>query len=94
MFIKKILRDSIGTKMFSVSFVKADKTNRTMLCKLPKADKFFANGELLGNREHLLEVIDIDLLRRNKGKDPTRCWRSIQLNNITSLKAMGVEWVK
>ena len=55
MFIKKILKDRIGTKMFSVTFVKANSIPRTMLCKLPKADKFFAGGELKGNREHLLE---------------------------------------
>ena len=74
--------------------LKKDGTPRKMTCRLVSNDKFFKGGELLGDRSHLLEVIDIDLLRRNKGKDPTRCWRSIQLNNITSLKAMGVEWVK
>tara|TARA_R100000655_G_scaffold6474_1_gene18554 strand:+ start:138 stop:419 length:282 start_codon:yes stop_codon:yes gene_type:complete len=93
MFIKKILKDSIGTKMFSVSFVKADKTNRTMLCKLPKADKFFSGGELLGNREHLLEVIDVNLLKKNKD-NPKKAWRSINLNTITSLKIGGIQWVK
>ena len=93
MFIKKILKDSIDTKMFSVKFVKANGTERTMLCKLPKANKFFANGELKGNREHLLEVIDVNLLKKNKD-NPRKSWRSINLNTITSLKIGGIEWVK
>ena len=93
MFIKKILRDSIDTKMFSVKFVKANGTERTMLCKLPKADKFYAGGELLGNREHLLEVIDVNVLKKNKD-NPRKAWRSINLNTITSLKIGGIEWVK
>ena len=93
MFIKKILRDSIDTKMFSVKFVKANGTERTMLCKLPKADKFYAGGELLGNREHLLEVIDVNVLKKNKD-NPRKAWRSINLNTITRLKIGGIEWVK
>ena len=93
MFIKKILRDSIGTKMFSVTFVKANSIPRVMLCKLPKADKFFNGGELKGNREHLLEVIDVNLLKKNKD-NPRKAWRSINLNTITSLKIGGIEWVK
>ena len=93
MFIKKILRDSIDTKMFSVKFVKANGNERTMLCKLPSADKFFNGGELLGNREHLLEVIDVNVLKKNKDK-PRDAWRSINLNTITSLKIGGIEWVK
>ena len=78
--------------MFSVSFVKANKTNRTMLCKLPTNEKFFNGGELKGNRDHLLEVIDMTLLR--KGANPKKVWRSINLNTLTSLKIGGVEWVK
>ena len=93
MFIKKILKDSIGTKMFSVTFVKANSIPRTMLCKLPKADKFFAGGELKGNREHLIEVIDLDALRKNPTQ-PTKAWRSINLNSIFSLKIGGQQWVK
>ena len=93
MFIKKILKDSIGSKMFSVTFVKANSIPRTMLCKLPTADKFFAGGELKGNREHLLEVIDVNLLKKNKD-NPRKAWRSINLNTITSLKIGGIEWVK
>ena len=93
MFIKKIVKQSIGAKMFSVSFVKADNTNRTMLCKLPTNEKFFSGGELLGNREHLLEVIDVNVLKKNKD-NPRKAWRSINLNTITSLKIGGIEWVQ
>ena len=66
MFIKKIIKQAIGTKFVSVEFVKADKTKRKMLCKLPTNEKFFSGGELLGNREHLLEVIDVNVLKKNK----------------------------
>ena len=93
MFIKKLIKQSVGEKMFSVSFVKADNTNRTMLCKLPTNEKFFNGGELKGNREHLLEVIDVNLLKKNKD-NPRKAWRSINLNTITSLKIGGIEWIK
>ncbi len=93
MFIKKLIKQSVGEKMFSVSFVKADNTNRTMLCKLPTNEKFFSGGELLGNREHLLEVIDVNVLKKNKD-NPRKAWRSINLNTLTSLKIRGVEWIK
>jgi len=93
MFIKKLIKQSVGEKMFSVSFVKADNTNRTMLCKLPTNEKFFSGGELLGNREHLLEVIDVNVLKKNKD-NPRKAWRSINLTTLTSLKIRGVEWIK
>ena len=92
MFIKKTLKQSIGSKLFSVQFIKADNTKRTILGKLPTAEKFFSGGELKGNRDHLLEVIDITVLR--KTKEPKKSWRSINLNTITSLKIGGIEWVK
>ena len=92
MVIKKTLKQSIGSKLFSVQFIKADNTKRTMLCKLPTNEKFFNGGELKGNRDHLLEVIDITVLR--KTKEPKKSWRSINLNTITSLKIGGIEWVK
>ena len=92
MFIKKLIKQSVGEKMFSVSFVKADNTNRTMLCKLPTNEKFFSGGELLGNREHLLEVIDVNVLKKNKD-NPRKAWRSINLNTLTSLKIRGTEWI-
>ena len=92
MFIKKLIKQSVGEKMFSVSFVKANNTERTMLCKLPTNEKFFNGGELKGNRNHLLEVIDMTVLR--KTKDAKKSWRSINLNTLTSLKIRGVQWVK
>ena len=75
------------------TFEKADKSKRTMLCKLPTNEKFFAGGELKGNREHLLEVIDVNVLKKIKD-NPSQSWRSINLNTITSLKIGGIEWVK
>ena len=93
MFIKKDVKKAVGTKLFSATFEKADKSKRTMLCKLPTNEKFFAGGELKGNREHLLEVIDVNLLKKNKD-NPKKVWRSINLNTLTSLKIGGIEWVK
>ena len=92
MFIKKIIRQAIGTKFVSIEFIKADKTKRKMLCKLPTNEKFFAGGELLGNREHLLEVIDVNILKKNKD-NPRKAWRSINLTTLTSLKIRGIEWI-
>ena len=52
MFIKKLIKQSVGEKMFSVSFVKANNTERTMLCKLPTAEKFLVV-------ENFLEIVSI-----------------------------------
>jgi hypothetical protein len=93
MFIKKIVKQSIGASLFSATWIKANGKPRTMLCKLPTNEKFFNGGELKGNREHLLEVIDVNLLKKNKD-NPKKVWRSINLTTLTSLKIGGVEWVK
>ena len=93
MFIKKDVKKAIGTKLFSATFEKADKSKRTMLCKLPTNEKFFAGGELKGNREHLLEVIDVNLLKKNK-YNPRKAWRCINLTTLISLKIRGTEWIK
>ena len=91
MFKKDILKKAINNKLFSVEFIKADKTKRTMLCKLPTNEKFFSGGELKGNRDHLLEVIDVTILR--KTKEPKKAWRSINLNTLKSIKIGGIEWM-
>ena len=88
---KDMIKKAVGSLLFSVEFEKADKTKRTMLCKLPTNEKFFSGGELKGNRDHLLEVIDVTILR--KTKEPKKAWRSINLNTLTSLKIRGIEWV-
>ena len=93
MFKKEILKKAIQNKFFYVEFVKADKTKRKMTCKLPTNEKFFAGGELLGNREHLLEVLDVNILKKNKD-NPRKAWRSINLTTLTSLKIGGKEWIK
>ena len=89
---KKNVKLCIGNKLFSATWIKADKKPRTILGKLPTNEKFFNGGELKGNREQLLEAIDITLLR--KGTNPKEVWRSINLNTLTSLKIRGIEWVK
>ena len=89
---KKNVKLCKGNKLFSATWIKADKKPRTILGKLPTNEKFFNGGELKGNRDHLLEVIDMTVLR--KTKDPKKSWRSINLNTLTSLKIRGVEWIK
>jgi hypothetical protein len=93
MFDKNVMKKAIQNSFFSVEFVKADKTIRKMTCKLPTNEKFFSGGELLGDREHLLEVIDVNVLKKNKD-NPKKAWRSINLTTLTSLKIGGVEWIK
>jgi len=88
---KKNVKLSIGNSLFSATFIKADNKSRTILGKLPTDEKFFNGGELKGNRDHLLEVIDMTLLR--KGANPKKVWRSINLNTLTSLKIGGIEWI-
>ena len=88
---KKNVKLSIGNSLFSATFIKADSKPRTILGKLPTNEKFFNGGELKGNREHLLEVIDMTVLR--KTKDAKKSWRTINLNTLTSLKIGGIEWM-
>ena len=89
---KENIKQSAKNKIFSVTFVKANGNERTMLCKLPTNEKFFAGGEILGNREHLLEVLDVNILKKNKD-NPRKAWRSINLTTLTSLKIGGKQWV-
>ena len=81
MFDKQIIKEAVGRKFFSVTFIKKDNSLRKMVCVLPSAERFFSGGELRGNRERLLSVVDINLLR--KGEGPKKAWRS-----------MGRDWVK
>ena len=92
MFNKSILKNILSNEIVSISFKKANGDNRKIVCRIPTNEKFFNGGELKGNRDHLLEVIDMTLLR--KGANPKKVWRSINLNTLTSLKIGGVEWVK
>ena len=93
MFVKKIVKQSIGNRLFSATWITAKNKPRTILGKLPTNEKFFNGGELKGDREHLLETIDVNLLKKNKD-NPKKVWRSVNLTTLTSLKIGGVEWVK
>ena len=81
---KKATLDLIGTQIFSAVSLKklkkgqAEQEERTMLAKLVSHEKFFAGGSLNGDRSLLLEVIDINILK--KVDDPKKAWRSITLN--------------
>ena len=92
MFNKSILKNILSNEIVSISFKKANGKDRKIVCRIPTNEKFFNGGELKGNREHLLEVIDMTVLR--KTKDAKNSWRSINLNTLTSLKIRGVHWVK
>ena len=81
---KKATLDLIGTQIFSAVSLKklkkgqAEQEERTMLAKLVVDEKFFAGGSLNGDRSLLLEVNDINILK--KVDDPKKAWRSITLN--------------
>ena len=91
MFDKNTIRDAVGRRFFSVTFVKKDNSLRKMVCILPSADHFFSGGELRGNSERLLSVVDVNLLRA--GEDPKKAWRSINLDTIVEFNFMGRNWV-
>ena len=96
-YTKQDLFKIIGTEFFSAIFTKKNGEERKILAKLHVKDqKFFAGGELLGDRNHLLECIDVNVLKdiQKNGGDEKRSWRSIQLNNLISLKIKGVEYVQ
>ena len=85
---KKYLLENIGSEFFSGIFIKKNGEKRTILAKLHVKDqKFFAGGELLGNRDHLLECIDVSVLK--KVDDPKLAWRSIPLNLDPNVKGQG-----
>ena len=103
---KEYLLEKIGPEFFSAIFTKANGEKRTILGKLHVKDqKFFAGGELKGNRDHLLECIDVNVLKQiqKDGGDEKRAWRSIPLNLdpdvkgqgcLLSLKVNGVELIE
>ena len=92
-YTKQDLLKIIGTEFFSAIFTKKNGEKRKILAKLHVKDqKFFAGGELLGKRDHLLECIDVNILK--KVDDPKKAWRSIQINDLISLKVKGEELVK
>ena len=93
MFDKSILKNILSNEIVSISFKKANGKDRKIVCRIPSSDKFFSGGELKGNRDHLLEVIDLTLLKKNKD-NPRKAWRSINLNTIFSIRMRGQEWVK
>ena len=90
---KSILKNILSKEIVSISFKKANGKDRKIVCRIPTDQKFFSGGELKGNRDHLLEVIDLTLLKKNKD-NPRKAWRSINLNTIFSIRMRGQEWVK
>ena len=92
MFNKSILKNILSNEIVSISFKKANGKDRKIVCRIPSSDKFFSGGELKGNRDHLLEVIDLTLLKKNKD-NPKLAWRAINLNTIFSIRMRGKEWI-
>ncbi len=93
MFIKKLNGDQgRGPRLLSATWIKAVGKARNILGKLHTNKKVFNGGELKGNRDHLLETIDINLLKKNKN-NPKKVWRSVNLETLTSLKIGGIEWM-
>ena len=91
--IKKVeIFNFIGPEFFSAIYKKVNGDERKLLGKLHVKDqKFFAGGELKGNRDHLLECIDVNVLKQiqKDGGDEKRAWRSIPLNLDPSVKGQG-----
>ena len=99
---KTLTRDYLGPQIFSAVYLKilkkgqAEQERRVMLAKLVSADKFFAGGSLNGDRSHLLEVVDISVLKKiqKDNGDEKRSWRSITLNldeNLAAEKGLLLE---
>jgi len=99
---KTLTREHLGPQIFSAVFLKilkkgqVEQEKRTMLAKLVSADKFFAGGSLNGDRSHLLEVVDINVLKKIQADngDEKRSWRSITLNldeNLAEEKGLLLE---
>ena len=93
MFDKNILKTILSNEIVSISWKKANGKDRKIVCRIPTNQKFFSGGELKGNRDHLLEVIDLTLLKKNKD-NPRLSWRSVNHNTIFSFRMRGKEWVK
>ena len=90
---KELTRQHLGPQIFSAVFLKilkkgqVEQERRVMLAKLVSNDKFFAGDSLNGERSHLLEVVDISVLKKiqKDNGDERRSWRSITLNLDVSL---------
>ena len=90
---KELTRQHLGPQLFSAVFLKklkkgqTEQERRVMLAKLVSNDKFFAGGSLNGDRSHLLEVVDMSVLKKiqKDNGDERRSWRSITLNLDVSL---------
>ena len=99
---KELTRQHLGPQIFSAVFLKilkkgqAEQERRVMLAKLVSNDKFFAGGSLKGDRSHLIEVADINVLKKiqKDNGDERRSWRSIPLNldeNFAAEKGLLLE---
>jgi len=99
---KNATREYLGPQLFSAVFLKilkkgqVEQEKRTILAKLVSHDKFFAGGSLNGDRSHLLEVVDVSVLKKiqKDNGDEKRSWRSITLNldkNLAEEKGLLLE---
>ena len=99
---KNATREYLGPQLFSAVFLKilkkgqVEQEKRTILAKLVSHDKFFAGGSLNGDRSHLLELVDVSVLKKiqKDNGDEKRSWRSIPLNldeNLAEEKGLLLE---
>ena len=99
---KKATREYLGSQLLSAVFLKilkkgqVEQEKRTMLAKVVSNDKFFAGGSLNGDRSHLLELVDVSVLKKIQADngDERRSWRSIPLNldeNLAEEKGLLLE---
>ncbi len=77
------LRELVGTKIFSVEFVKQDGTERKMVCRLG-VTKHLKGGELKHSPEKLNHLIVFDL--------QTMGYRTINVNTLKKITVDGVTY--
>ena len=77
---KKLFRELVGGKIFTVTFEKKDGTLRILNGRLD-VKKHLKGGSKGYNKSNLLTVYDL----QNKG------YRTVNLNTVTEIKAQGLK---
>jgi len=77
------IKETIGTKIFSVAFVKKDGTLREMTCRLG-VTKHLKGGELKYNASEVGNLIVFDMQKK--------AYRTINFNTIKRIKVNGNDY--
>jgi hypothetical protein len=79
----KQIKELVGSKIFSVTFVKKDGTLREMTCRVG-VKKHLKGGELKYNPEELNYLTVFDMKEQD--------YRTININTLKKIKVDGVEY--